>query len=341
VMPYQVSSNVYPGTITDVAASTSIDVTDASTNFGGFCSSPYVWTLAKVSGGYTLKNAYTNKYATVNSDNNRGEASDSPVTLTVADAGSGVFTVTSQAYTSRSLQFNYNSGNTRFAFYASAQKSLYFIPVSSFTYALATPTITASSSGSTITVSWDAVDNASGYTVTCTGETDQSLGSSATSTTFEGLSDDTYTVTVTAVGSGSYSNSIPASSTVVVSSVAGTDVEFVVGTDFTTQAAINAGVTKDNITLTCNTTAYYSPLRIYSNNTVKFTALNSKKIIKVVITGSSDSYIKTWSASDSGTCTISGSTMTWTNNSGLSEITFTMTASAQARVTKFTATYID
>ena len=340
VMPYQVSSNVYPGTSTEVAASTSIDVSDASTNFSGFCSSPYVWTLAKVSGGYTLKNAYTNKYATVTSNNNYGQASDSPVTLTVADAGSGVFTVTSQNYTSRSLQFNYNSGNPRFAFYATAQKSIYFIPVSSYTYALATPTITAAASGTTITVSWDAVANASGYTVTCTGQTTQNLGSGVTSTTFEGLSNDTYTVTVTAVGSGSYSDSFAASSVVVVSNVSGTDVEFVVGTDFTTQSAINTGVTKDDITLTCNTTAYYSPLRIYSGNTVKFSAASSKKIVKVVITGSSDSYIKTWTASDSGTCTISGSTMTWMS-SGLSEITFTMTASAQARVTKFTVTYTD
>ena len=339
-MTYQVSSNVYLGANTGVPTSTSIDVTDASTNFSSFCSSPYVWTLAKVSGGYTLKNAYTNKYATVNSDSNYGQASDSPVTLTVADAGSGVFTVTSQNYSSRSLQFNYNSGNTRFAFYSSVQKSIYFIPVSSYTYALATPTITAAASGTTITVSWDAVANASGYTVTCTGQTTQNLGSGVTSTTFEGLSNDTYTVTVTAVGSGSYSDSFAASSVVVVSNVSGTDVEFVVGTDFSTLAAINAGVTKDDITLTCNTTAYYSPLRIYSENTVKFSAASSKKIVKVVITGSSDSYIKTWTASDSGTCTISGSTMTWMS-SGLSEITFTMTATAQARVTKFTVTYTD
>lgn len=340
-MTNEVSSNVYLGASTGVAASTDIDVNDATTNFSSFCASYYVWTLTKVSGGYTLQSAYSSKYATVTADSNRGDASDTPVTLTVADAGSGVYTVTAQNYTSRKLQFNYNSGNTRFAFYASTQKPLYFVKVASYTTTLDKPTITASSEGSTITVSWDEIANASGYIVTCTGESNKNISAGTTSTTFTGLSDDTYTVTVTAVGTGSYSNSVTASTTVVVSSVPGTDVEFVVGTDFNTQSAINSGVTKDNITLSCNTTAYYSPLRIYSGNTVTATALNSKKIIKVVITGSNENYIKTWSASDSGTCTISGTTMTWTNATGLSTITFTQTADAQARVTKFTVTYID
>lgn len=340
-MTNEVSSNVYLGASTGVAASTTIDVDNAATNFSSFCSDAYVWKLAKVSGGYTLQNAHTEKYVTVNSNNNRGEASDTPVTLTVADAGNGVYTVTSQTYTSRQLQFNYNSGNTRFAFYASSQKALYFVKVASYTTTLAKPTIEASSEGSTITVSWNEVANASSYIITCTGESDKNISAGTTSTTFTGLADGTYTVTVTAVGTGSYSNSVAASTTVVVSSASGTDVDFVVGTDFSTQEAINNGVTKDNITLSCNTTAYYSPLRIYSGNTVTATASNSKRIIKVVITGSTESYIKTWSASDSGTCTVSGTTMTWTNASGLSTITFTQTASAQARVTKFTVTYTD
>jgi len=340
VMPYQVSSNVYPGTITDVAASTSIDVTDASTNFSGFCSSPYVWTLAKVSGGYTLKNAYTNKYATVTSNNNYGQASDSPVTLTVADAGSGVFTVTSQTYTSRSLQFNYNSGNTRFAFYASAQKSLYFIPVSSFTYTLATPTIDASSSGSTITVSWDAVENASGYTVTCTGETDQSLGSGVTSTTFEDLSDGSYTVTVTAVGSGSYSNSFPASSTVVISSAASASETITFstfgysnGADVTTVSGTTIGLVFDKGSGS-NAPKYYTTgtgVRTYNGNTITVTA-SDKTIIKIEFTFQSG-YSMTCSAVTPG----SYSDGTWTG-SGTSIV---FTSSNTNRIQSIKVTYED
>ena len=324
-MTYEVSSNVYLGANTEVAATTSIDVTDASTNFSSFCSSPYVWTLAKVSGGYTLKNAYTSKYATVTSDKNYGEASTSPVTLTVVDEGSGVFTVTAQNHTSRSLQFNYNEGNTRFAFYASVQKSLYFIPVSSYTYALATPTITASASGTTITVSWDAVENASGYTVTCTGKTTQSLGSDVTSTTFEDLSDGTYTVTVAAVGSGSYSDSPVASSSVVVSTVSGTDVEFT-ASDFTGQGTSGSGssisCTKTPITVACDKGYGTTQVRCYNGGKITISAA-SGNIAKVAFT---------FSGSYTG-----GLETSYAYSGTKSSVTYSL--SSQARITKVVVTY--
>lgn len=139
---------------------------------------------------------------------------------------------------------------------------------------------------------------------------------------------------------GNTINGSPMTFTPTKTSVVGTDVDFVVGTDFNTQAAINDGVTKSNIKLTCNTTAYYNPLRIYSGNTVIVDALNSKKIVKVVFKGADSTYIRAWSASDLGACTISGDTMTWTN-AGASTITFTLTTSQQARITKFTVTYTD
>ena len=340
-MTYDVSNGFYRGELTGVAASTAIDVNDASTNFSDYCVDAYVWALAKVSGGYTLKNANTGKYVSWSSGNS-ATAVTTAATLIITDTGSGVFTVKHSSDESRVLQYNYNSGtNPRFAFYTSSQKALTFIPVSSFKQKLASPSIKASSSGSSITVTWDEVDNASSYIVSCSGASDQSVALNVGTYTFDELEDGTHTVSVTAVGDGTtYVNSYPTNMTVVISSVSGTDVVFVVGTDFSSLQAINEGVTKDDITLTCNTTAYYSPLRIYSGNTVKIDASNNKKIIKVVLTGSNDTYIRNWKASDDGSCTISGSTMTWTS-SGATSITFTQTESAQARITKFTVTYTD
>lgn len=334
LMTYEVSSNVFLGASTSVSASTTLNASTLS----DFCSSPYVWTLAKVSGGYTLKNAYSGEYATVKTDNNYGQSSSTPVTLTVANDGDGVFSVAAQNFPSRNLQFNYNSGNTRFAFYGSSQKPLHFIKISSYKVVLDRPTISASASGSTVTVSWGAVDNASSYSISC-GELTKTISDGSLSTDFTDLDDGTYPVTVIANGTGNYSSSLPASATVVVSSVAGTEVSFVVGTDFSSLKDINDGVTKEGIKLTCNTTAYYSPLRIYTGNTVKFEADSGKKIAKVVLTASTNDYIRTWTASDNGNCIISGSTMTWTN-SGASSVTFTQTHSSQARIKSFTVTYI-
>lgn len=109
--------------------------------------------------------------------------------------------------------------------------------------------------------------------------------------------------------------------------------EFVVGTDFKNLTDVNNGVTKNGITVKSNTNAYYSPLRIYANNTITISS-SSANITKVVITGSSNSYIRTWEASNKGSCTVNGTTMTWTSTNGLTTITFTMTASSQARITK-------
>lgn len=61
---------------------------------------------------------------------------------------------------------------------------------------LATPVVSASASGNTVTVSWEEVDGAKDYTVTCDGK---SQTVTATSATFEGLEYATeYTVTVVA-----------------------------------------------------------------------------------------------------------------------------------------------
>lgn len=220
VMTYDTSKGTfYLGEPTDVAAATEIDTDDASTNFEEYCIDPYVWKLAKVSGGYSLQNANTKKYVSWSSGNS-ATAVDAAATLVVADEGAGVFKVKHTSDESRVLQYVYNNGtNPRFAFYTTSQKSLTFIPVASYKLKLATPIITnASASGSTISVTWNEVANASSYLVTCTGQTDKSIPYGTTSASFTGLSDGDYTITVKAVGSGNYVSSDAATESVTIGS---------------------------------------------------------------------------------------------------------------------------
>ena len=339
------SSSMYLGTSSGVAATKEIDITDAATDFASFCTDTYVWKLEKMAGGYSLKNASTGKYVswTSGSGNKAAEVTEAAL-LQVEDMGNGVFTVKSGIDASRIFQYNYNNGsNPRFVFYTSNQKPLTFIPVSASKTQLATPVVEASADEGTITVTWEKVENATGYTVSCTGQEDQTVATGVGTCTFSDLADGTYTVSVVALGDGeTYADSEAGSATVVVTSTGDdtVDVEFIVGTDFTTLEQINSGVTKDGITLSCNTTAYYNPLRVYNKNTITVSAATGKSIVKVVLTGSSSSYIKTWTASDNGDCTVTDNTMTWMS-SGIETVTFTQTASAQARITKVTVTYSD
>lgn len=121
-------STYYVASNSSVTA-TDIDITDASTNFSDYLYGPYVWTLAKVSGGYSLKNAYTKKYVSWASGNS-ATAVDDAATLVVSDEGDGVFSVLYAGNESRKLQFN--GGSPRFAFYTTTQKDLCFIPVKSY-----------------------------------------------------------------------------------------------------------------------------------------------------------------------------------------------------------------
>ena len=211
------SSDLFVGVNTSVSGTTDIDVDDASTDFADFCRSDYVWKLAKYSGGYSLQNAYTGKYVTWSSGNTAA-LSDSPVPLQVTDNGDGTFAV-KEGTLARALQFNYNSGNTRFVFYASTQKPTYFVKVASYKTVLPEPTISTSVSGMTITVNWDEVEHASSYAVTCTGQADKNIPYGTNTTSFTVASSGSFTVTVTAVGTGDYITSTAASEEVLVGSV--------------------------------------------------------------------------------------------------------------------------
>ena len=78
--------------------------------------------------------------------------------------------------------------------------------------------------------------------------------------------------------------------------------------------------------------------RVYANSTLKFTAKNSKKFSKVVITCTSSDYAKVFSSSTitGGTVSVSGSVVTITAAGSVSEIS--IKAGAQTRINKVVAT---
>lgn len=76
--------------------------------------------------------------------------------------------------------------------------------------------------------------------------------------------------------------------------------------------------------------------KVYAGNTIR---ISGATFTKVEFTATTSGYIKTWSASDSTTCSVSGEKMTWEKSAGASDITFENTASAQARIQTVVITY--
>lgn len=138
------SSASYLGaTETSVAYDADVDYTSSAVTFGDYSDADHKWTLAKVSGGYTIANSdgeYLGltgaTHATLNED---------PVTLKVEAEANNVYAITNA---DGSLALKYNSGAPRFTFYASGQQDLYLIP---FVETCAAPVITCSSNQVTIT----------------------------------------------------------------------------------------------------------------------------------------------------------------------------------------------
>ncbi|MCH5152080.1 MAG: hypothetical protein J1F65_05440 [Clostridiales bacterium] len=81
-------------------------------------------------------------------------------------------------------------------------------------------------------------------------------------------------------------------------------------------------------------------IRVYGANTFQITAPAGIKITSVVFTASGTSYVSLGNgASDSGSITTSGTTVTWTNAGGVGAVKFTNNASTQFRFKSFVVTY--
>ena len=101
------------------------------------------------------------------------------------------------------------------------------------------------------------------------------------------------------------------------------------GADFT-------GATIDNIFMSGKGNGNNSYTQIYANGYLTFTPTNAT-ITKVVLTATTASYAKTWSAS-SGSVSVSDKVITWTGTSD-AVVKLTNTATAQARVVSMEVTY--
>ena len=85
-----------------------------------------VWEVEKMEGGYSLMNTSTEKYVSYSGNDNEAHMSDEPVALALTVQDDGTIQVESVAVPGRKLQ--YFSSSSRFSFYTSSQKQLYFIP---------------------------------------------------------------------------------------------------------------------------------------------------------------------------------------------------------------------
>lgn len=184
-----------------------------------FAENNIYFTIEKSGVNYTIKSA-EGKYIGKNEDSN-GIDSDQNTKYnnTIMFNGSSMDIVgQGGAY----LRFNANSNANRFSYYPSTSYTDY-LPIHLYRLKgtgsnetltrLATPIVTTSVDGSTITVSWEAVANAESYKVTC-GELTQSV--TGTSVSFTDLQYSTeYTISVVAVATvgGDYYDSAAATAT--------------------------------------------------------------------------------------------------------------------------------
>lgn len=143
-------------------------------------------------------------------------------------AGPEATIIAQGSYTRNYIRYNPNNGNPIFSCYAAGSAtgeavSIYKLQGSGSAPLpiLAAPTVTAelNDDNTGINISWTAVENATSYVVSCTGQDDVTV-SSSTEYAFEELSSGTYEITVTAKADGyrsakseSKSVTVPAAST--------------------------------------------------------------------------------------------------------------------------------
>ncbi len=180
---------------------TPVSVTDGKLNVN--CAVQFDLVAGSVDGSFAFKSD-DNYLSWSNTDGN------SLKTLTtVSNASSWVITVTSSSTTitnvgDNSRRIQNNHGSTRFACYTGSQKDVliykkYSVPE----LGAITVTLSPDHANRKITVTWDDVEHATGYEVTCTDQPAQNIAPGVEEAIFTGLSYGTeYTITVTASAAG-------------------------------------------------------------------------------------------------------------------------------------------
>ncbi len=165
-----------------------------------------IWNIQLIDsfGKYSIKSLSSSKYLSYPGSGNAASTSDElyKLEITQSDGEGGTYKIKSVDHSGRILCKN--SSNYGFAFYTSGQiQDLYIVPVAEDTREkLTTPQNVSAAvvdgTPNAIKVSWDAVENATGYSVTCDEETKDVTDLTCT---FESLSYNTeYSISVIAVG---------------------------------------------------------------------------------------------------------------------------------------------
>ncbi len=215
----------YESTVTKVFESVSAsDFIAAGINTNDYC-----WKVEEDANGYSIKSYKTGKYVSLTNNSNNAYAADALddegfstyFTFSVDD---DITTITSTKFGTRYLRFN--SGSPRFAFYASNGSNISLIPCDyeNRTRVSAPSNVQVSASGSTITVIWDDASDANidHYLVTLSGDADdsQNVAVGDEGCEFTGLSDGTYSVSVTAI-SNDHSSYLDSEATIIDNIVVG------------------------------------------------------------------------------------------------------------------------
>ena len=298
-----------------------------------------IWTIKATDGGYNIISS-GGKYLHWSSGN---YANTSGTAVSVVDikesATAGRYNIIWGGDDTRLLARN--NSNAYFAFYTgSGYKDLLIIPAEQgvvVAQKLAMPgNLKATAESTTVSVTWDAVQHADSYAVTCGGVT---KNTTSTSCEFANLDPTTtYTVSVVAKGDGTYySDSDAATTTVTTGESQQTGGAGSVTFDFSNgETALT--ITPITITKNGNTGWRTESFRINSGagaNAIVLTADSGYNITKIEFTYTTTGYNGLLSTT-TGTYTLSGTSATWTGSSN--SVSFN-NASKQARITKLVVTY--
>ncbi len=155
--------------------------------------------LGGVVNEWTLTNENGEKLGSTKAKNASWDNGTTTWKITIDSSNDATIQTSTSAATPN--RFLYNSTSPRFLPYTSAVQENMLLPqlyrLSSSSALVAPANVKTVVDGQTVTVTWDAVSGAKDYTVTCTGQTEQTV--SGTSCSFENLEYDTeYTVSVVA-----------------------------------------------------------------------------------------------------------------------------------------------
>ncbi|MBQ8811635.1 MAG: hypothetical protein IJZ70_04940 [Bacteroidales bacterium] len=274
--------------------------------------------------------------------------------ITVADTG--VATIKADRTDRNWMRYNSSNNPPIFSCYTSGQTdvSIYKLqgtgsaPLPKLTAPVVTAVLNDDETG--INVSWQAVENATSYVISGIGD---DVETTETSYSFTELASGTYTVSVKAVADG-YRSATGTATAVTVPSAGDDEVGESVTETLTIKATTGVlasdskSISWTGTNFTCvneqasssNAIRTSDPdhFRVYAKSVLKFTA-TGKTFTKVVVTCTNTSYatVLQTSATNAGyTATVSGSDVTITSASAVSEIS--MTASEQTRINKVEAT---